>query len=130
MVLKVQEDRPSTGLQFNFFLVRLALSFCGFIVVCNVYTMIPIIEDLAVQFQVSKVTLSWATSSFTLFYSIGFLAFGPLSDRWGRWQVIVYGLGALSIVTLAISFTESVYMIIILRALFKDLRFHFCSSST
>lgn len=101
----------------NFPLVTTVLSFCAFIIVCNVYTMIPIIEELSQFFHTTKLMMSWTTSSFTLCYAIGFLIFGPLSDRFGRWKIMVYGIGTLSLVTLAISFVESVQLLIILRAL-------------
>ncbi|WP_134705026.1 MFS transporter [Ammoniphilus sp. YIM 78166] len=101
----------------NYTVAMLVLSLTGFFVVCNVYTMLPIIGELSTFFAVPEAAIGWATSSFTLFYSIGFLLFGPLSDRLGRWQVMVYGLAALSVVTGIIYFMEELKFFIILRAL-------------
>lgn len=101
----------------HFPLVTMVLSFCAFVIVCNVYTMIPIIEELSQFFHTTTMMISWTTSAFTLCYAIGFLIFGPLSDRFGRWKIMVYGIGALSLVTFVISIVESVQMLIILRAL-------------
>lgn len=115
-----QIQREEIGLRtvpVNYTIVMLVLSFCGFFVVCNVYTMLPIIGELSAYFSVPDAAIGWTTSSFTLFYSIGFLLFGPLSDRLGRWQVIVYGLAALSAVTAALFFVEDLKLLIILRGL-------------
>lgn len=114
-VLK-EEFRLNTA-PVNYTFAMLVLSFSGFFVVCNVYTMLPIIRELSTFFSVPDAAIGWSTSSFTLFYSIGFLLFGPLSDRFGRWQVIVYGLAALSVVTGIIFFIEEIKLLIILRGL-------------
>lgn len=112
-----QKEVYITRTSVNYNLVMFVLACCAFFVVCNVYTMLPIIEELSMVFAVPASDIGWVTSSFTLFYSIGFLLFGPLSDRWGRWQVIVYGLAALSVSTLILFAIEDFNHLIFFRGL-------------
>ncbi|MDY0410384.1 MFS transporter [Paracerasibacillus soli] len=43
--------------------------------------------------------------------------FGPLSDRIGRKEVLLSGMGALAIVTCLLGFADEFYMIVILRGI-------------
>lgn len=102
----------------NLTVVTILLTFCGLIVVSNVYTMIPLIGKLSSEFHVPTATAAWAGSSiFSLFYAIGFLIFGPISDRFGRKQVLVPGMIALSASTLLVSFAQSIHSLLYFRAL-------------
>lgn len=93
------------------------LAISGFIIVCNVYTMVPIIDVLTSELHTSKTLASLTTSSFTFFYALGFLFFGPFSEIWGRRHVIVYGLLSMAVITFILSFVHSIEWIIFLRAL-------------
>ena len=57
------------------------------------------------EFQLSKLELGWAVSSLTLTSTLAMLTSGPISDRIGRKQVLVYAalLFALSAVLSAIA---------------------------
>lgn len=102
----------------NLTAVTILLAFCGLIVVSNVYTMIPLIGKLSSTFNVPTATAAWAGSSiFSLFYAIGFLIFGPISDRFGRKQVLVPGMIALAASTLLVSFAQSIQSLLYFRAM-------------
>jgi MFS transporter, YNFM family, putative membrane transport protein len=56
-------------------------------------------------------------TTYALAYGLGFLIFGPLSDRYGRKPVMVPGMAALTVVTAGLSLGSSLPVIAVLRAL-------------
>lgn len=105
----------SESMTLNVTLIRFILFWCALMVVSSVYVTTPLLTTLAKEFQVTQEMASWASSSFSLFYAIGFLFFGPISDRFGTKQVIVFGLAVLSIVTLILGFTVDFTLFVTLR---------------
>ncbi|SDR03983.1 Predicted arabinose efflux permease, MFS family [Virgibacillus salinus] len=101
----------------NYSLITFLLFWCALIVVSSVYVTTPLIGVFVKEFQVTQTTAAWTGSIFSLFYAVGFLVLGPLADRYGRKQMIVFGLGVLSLVTFAIGFVNHLIWLIILRAL-------------
>jgi YNFM family putative membrane transporter len=55
-------------------------------------------------------------TTYALAYGLGFLIFGPLSDRYGRKPVMVPGMAALAVVTAGLSLGSSLPVIAVLRA--------------
>lgn len=82
----------------NWFLLIL-LPFCGFLVVGQLYVTLPLVAEIAVQFGVTPADAALAGPAFGLAYAAGFLAFGSLSDRYGRKPVLVTGLFAVAVAT-------------------------------
>lgn len=68
-------------------------------------------------FNVSSAQAAWTSSAFSFCYAIGFLFFGPLSDRYGRKQIILLGLGVLTIVSPIIGLFEHLSWLIALRGI-------------
>lgn len=101
----------------NYNLITFLLFWCALIVVSSVYVTTPLIGVFAKEFQVTQTTAAWTGSIFSLFYAVGFLVMGPLADRYGRKQMIVFGLGVLSLVTFAVGFMNHLLWLIILRGL-------------
>lgn len=99
----------------KYMVIRFTLFWCALTVVSSVYVTTPLLDTLATEYHVTKEMASWTSNAFSLFYAIGFLIFGPISDRFGCKQVILFGLGALSIVTFSIGFTESFTLMVALR---------------
>ncbi len=100
----------------NYSLMTAILFWCGLVVVSSLYLTIPLISIYSEIFKISVSQAAWTGSAFSLFYSIGFLFFGPLSDRYGRKQIILLGLIALTIITPFLGVTDSFPTLVILRA--------------
>lgn len=79
------------------------------LVLTQLYLSIPLLTYVGQSFSPvtsGAVTFALATC-FSLAYAGGFLLWGPLSDQYGRRPVMLVGLGALSIATLACAFAPS-----------------------
>ncbi|MFE1593823.1 MFS transporter [Nocardia sp. NPDC058705] len=74
----------------------------GILVVGQLYVVLPVLGDLAAAWDTTHAAVTWTTTAFGLAYGAGFLVTGPLSDRWGRRPVIVGGLAATALSTLAV----------------------------
>jgi len=80
------------------------LVICALSVVSLLYLPVPILGLLAESYDVTGFA-----------YAVGFLIFGALSDRLGRKTVLVYGLIALTLVTLCLAFVSNWQIFISLR---------------
>lgn len=99
----------------NYPLMTAILFWCGLVVVSSLYITIPLVSVFASIFEVSPAQAAWTSSAFSFCYAIGFLFFGPLSDRYGRKQIILIGLGVLTIVSPIIGLFDNLSWLITLR---------------
>lgn len=99
----------------NYPLMTAILFWCGLVVVSSLYITIPLVSVFASTFEVSPAQAAWTSSAFSFCYAIGFLFFGPLSDRYGRKQIILIGLGVLTIVSPIIGLFDNLSWLITLR---------------
>jgi len=74
---------------------------CAVAVVCLLYLPIPILPYLEQTYQLEQGQAGLALSAFSAAYASGYVMFGVLSDRFGRKAVVVGGLLALTVITLA-----------------------------
>ncbi len=93
------------------------LALCGVLVVSQLYVTIPLAPVVGRVFGVSPLAAAWIGSAFGFAYALGNLVFGPLSDRYGRLGVLVPGLAALAVATLAVGASPSFPALVALRAL-------------
>jgi MFS family permease len=93
------------------------LFWCGLAVVSSLYITIPLVPVFADAFGASPDQAAWAGSGFSFAYAVGSLFFGPLSDRFGRKQMMLASLVTLSVITPLLGLAGSLPMLIALRAI-------------
>lgn len=97
--------------------ITAVFAWCGLVAVSGLYITIPLVSGLAGAFGVSPSRAAWVSSAFSLTYAAGFLIFGSLSEKYGKKQVILAGLAALTLLTPAAGLAGSFPLLIVLRAL-------------
>ncbi|WP_188195673.1 MFS transporter [Nonomuraea sp. SYSU D8015] len=85
------------------------------VVLVQLYVAIPLHQFVAADLGSADVTTALA-AGYSFAYALGFLIFGPLSDHYGRRRILVSGLAALTVATLAVSFAPSTGALAVLRA--------------
>lgn len=83
-------------------------------VLAQLYASIPLLAPVLSAFRVNA---TFALSlCFSLAYAVGFLIWGPVSDRYGRKKVVVLSLSVLTLTTLGCAFAPTLGVLAILRA--------------
>src|SRR5690625_2436407 len=98
--------------QPKYSLLTAVLFWCGLVVVASNYLTIPLMSIFSEYFHTSMTNVAWTGSAFSLCYAIGSLFTGPLSDRYGRKQVILIGLLLLTVVTFILPILNSLPWVI------------------
>lgn len=83
----------------------------------NIYTLIPIYENVSQTLQINENHAVLAGSLFSLFYAIGLLYFGPASDQFGRRNIIITGMFASVFSTLMVGMAEGAIGLYVARSL-------------
>lgn len=97
--------------------LRAVLVACALAVVSQLYWPLPVLPQLARDLGATATAAAGAVSAFGLAYAVGFLVFGPLSDRLGRRAVMAWGLAALALATVALAGARSAAVLLPVRAL-------------
>ncbi|MER6912527.1 MFS transporter [Streptomyces sp. NPDC000594] len=84
-----------------------ALCAVGILVVGQLYTLLPVLDELGGSWSTTTSAAGWATTAFGFGYAAGFLFSGPLSDRFGRRKLIVTGLLLTALATVAVTLASS-----------------------
>jgi MFS transporter, YNFM family, putative membrane transport protein len=103
--------------QTNYSLLTFLFFWCGLVIVSSLYITIPLLSVFTTALHISSAQATWIGSSFSLFYAIGFLFFGPISERYGRRKTMLVGMGVMSIVTLLIGIVNDLPVLILLRGI-------------
>lgn len=89
--------------------LRILMVLCALAVVSLLYLPLPVLPLLA---QTHGVGAAGMVSSFGLAYALGFMLFGPLSDRLGRRAVMVAGLAALTAATALLALLQAAPLLV------------------
>ncbi|WP_351225962.1 MFS transporter [Streptomyces sp. NPDC002133] len=79
------------------------LTAVGVLVVGQMYTVLALLDPMAVSLTTTPDRVTWTATAFGFAYAAGFLLSGPLSDRYGPRTVITVGLLAATATTAAVS---------------------------
>ncbi|MCP2182435.1 putative arabinose efflux permease, MFS family [Prauserella alba] len=71
------------------------------------YAVIPLLPAIAGDFGTSTSAATWMVTAFSLSFAVSFLAAGPLADRFGPRRVILSGLAAVAVTTVAVPLASS-----------------------
>ena len=69
---------------------------------------VPALPQLATEFGVTPARVQWTLSSYLMGFAVGQLAYGPLSDKYGRKPLLMLGFAAYLIGTIASAFATSI----------------------
>ncbi len=94
---------------------NLALFSAGFITFANLYLTQPLMPQFSDEFGVTPAVASLSLSLATLVLSFTLILFGSLSEAWGRKRLMTISIIIASILTLALAFSSSFEMILIVR---------------
>ncbi|WP_205529548.1 MFS transporter [Taibaiella koreensis] len=108
---------PLTGtLEPPMFLVAV-LSLGTFIIFFQGFMVAPILPGLSAIFKVSIRHASFIEPAYLLGYGSATLVYGPLSDKYGRFPVILFSLTCFIVLTACTGFCHSITQMILLRLL-------------
>lgn len=106
--------RPGHG---DYFRATLALFCLGIATFAQLYTVQPLLVTIGTEFGVGAATTSWLMSASTAGIALAVLPIGSLSGRWGRRRTMLGGLALATIAGIALVFSHSFAMLIVLRTL-------------
>ncbi|MEW9552786.1 MFS transporter [Nonomuraea sp. NPDC050783] len=82
----------------------------------QLYIVIPLLHDMAAGWHASAGALTWLVTAFGAGYGVGFLVFGPLSDRYGRRRLLLIGLPLAAVTSALVAVSPNVETALALRA--------------
>lgn len=93
------------------------LSLGTFIIFFQGFMVAPILPGLAMLFHVSVRHVSFIEPAYLLGYGLVTLVYAPLSDKYGRFPIILFSLSCFIVLTACTGFCHSITQMIILRLL-------------
>lgn len=95
--------------------ITFVLFITGLLVMFSLYSTITIGASIAQDFSVPVTNTPLASMAFSFTFALGCLIYGILSDKFGRKQIMLYGLIAHTIFTLLSVFSTSFMMLVVFR---------------
>jgi MFS family permease len=108
--------RPPSPAAAPFASTLTAFTLTAILVSGQLYVVIPLLHDMAAGWGSSAGGLTWLVTAFGIGYGIGFLVFGPLSDRYGRRRLLMIGLPLAALTTALVALSPSPEVALGLRA--------------
>ncbi|WP_077601475.1 MFS transporter [Oceanobacillus sojae] len=109
-------SNENSNSQPKYSLLTAILFWCGLVIVASNYLTIPLMPIFSEDLHTGMTNAAWTGSAFSLCYAIGCLFTGPLSDRYGRKQVMLAGLAILTAVTFILPIVSSLAWVIVWRS--------------
>ncbi|MFJ7920181.1 MFS transporter [Lysinibacillus fusiformis] len=106
-----------SGNRENYALMTTILSWTGMVVMSSLYLTIPLISLFSDYFNISLAQAGFTSSVFSLGFALGCFFYGAISEKYGRKNVIVFGLFSLSMITLLLGLVNDFSVILLLRGL-------------
>ncbi len=98
-----------------FWRATLALCLGSFMIFSNVYVTQPLLPTLMDHFEISELQAGWSFTITTLALGFSLLVYGPLSDAFGRKNIMLISMAGVVITTFLLSQTEQYNTLLILR---------------
>ncbi|SUK03648.1 TcaB protein [Staphylococcus agnetis] len=95
--------------------ITFVLFITGLLVMFSLYSTITIGASIAQDFSVPVTNTPLASMAFSFTFALGCLIYGILSDKFGRKQIMLYGLIVQTIFTLLSVFSTSFMMLVVFR---------------
>jgi predicted MFS family arabinose efflux permease len=86
-------------------------------VACNIYTFIPIYGNIASSLSIALSEVVIAGSSFIFFYACGLLTFANSADRFGKKEILVWGMLASAVSTGLVGLAGDFWSLFFLRGI-------------
>jgi MFS transporter, YNFM family, putative membrane transport protein len=112
----MNESLSTNKSKLNYSLMTIILFWCGLIVMSSMYLTIPLISIYTDTLNISPGLAAWTSSIFCIFFALGCLVYGPLSDRYGRKKIILIGIAMLTAITPLVGLFDNIYWILTIRA--------------
>ncbi|MFI6602565.1 MFS transporter [Nonomuraea sp. NPDC050536] len=115
---KAGGSRDSGGVaRAPFARTMLAFTLTAILVSGQLYIVIPLLHDMADGWHASAGALTWLVTAFGVGYGIGFLVFGPLSDRFGRRRLLMIALPLAALTSALVALSPAPEVAYALRAI-------------
>lgn len=106
-----------SGNRANYTLMTTILAWTGMVVMSSLYLTIPLISLFSDYFHISLSKAGFTSSVFSFGFALGCFFYGAISEKYGRKNVIVFGLFSLSVITLLLGLVNDFSVILLLRGL-------------
>ncbi|WP_428909905.1 MFS transporter [Niallia sp. Krafla_26] len=107
--------KPTKWVNWN--LMTFIMFWTGMVVLCSLYVTIPLLTIFEKEFAVTPNQAAWVGSIFSIFFAIGCVFFGIMSERFGLKRVMVVGLSVLALITFIVGAADSFHQLLLFRAL-------------
>ena len=87
------------------------ITMCNVIAPLSTDMYMPALPDMAEFFHTNDATMNFTLVGFFLLFAVGMLVFGPVSDRFGRRPVLLFGIVFYILSSVACGLAFSVYFL-------------------
>ena len=101
----------------NWGLLTFVMFWTGLVILCSLYMTIPLLSVFAEEFTITANQAAWAGSIFSIFFAVGCVFFGIMSEKFGLKRVMVFGILCLGALTILVGFASDFRQLLIFRAL-------------